>query len=174
VCDNSCATCYGPKSDECIKCVPGKILYGTSCIDKCPPGEELSSIDNRCYPISDFCGDGVVEDFEECDDGNDVGLDGCSGKCKNETGWRCENPFRGRSVCKNICGDGLLIIGKEWCDDGNSLDLDGCSSNCMLESGSFCNTNGTNIPASVCRCSALLDYAEFSVDFTALNFTFSR
>jgi cysteine-rich repeat protein len=36
-------------------------------------------------------------------------------------------------ICPIICGDGLLIEGKEECDDGNLADEDGCSAVCTLE-----------------------------------------
>jgi trimeric autotransporter adhesin len=65
----------------------------------------------------EHCGDGIVDPFEECDDGNPTDGDGCSVRCTIER-----------------CGDGILerVHGEE-CDDGNSADGDGCSASCMLE-----------------------------------------
>jgi cysteine-rich repeat protein len=35
------------------------------------------------------CGDGKREGGEECDDGNYYDMDGCSGICRVEKGWKC-------------------------------------------------------------------------------------
>jgi cysteine-rich repeat protein len=35
------------------------------------------------------CGDGVVDQWEACDDGNNSGGDGCSPACNVEPGWTC-------------------------------------------------------------------------------------
>jgi cysteine-rich repeat protein len=35
------------------------------------------------------CGDGVVEDGEECDDYNTDDNDGCAADCTVEDGWTC-------------------------------------------------------------------------------------
>ncbi len=64
------------------------------------------------------CGDGLVEEPEECDDGNLTDGDGCDSNCLSE------------------CGDGLLQEdSEEACDDGNRNDGDGCSARCALEEG---------------------------------------
>jgi cysteine-rich repeat protein len=62
-----------------------------------------------------FCGDGVVEGTEACDDGNDVSGDGCEPNCT-------ETP---------VCGNGVLEAG-ETCDDGNNVDGDQCSADCLV------------------------------------------
>ncbi len=43
------------------------------------------------------CGDGTVDDSEECDDGNTVGGDGCSNNCVNETAC-CDEDSSGCDV----------------------------------------------------------------------------
>src|SRR5262249_41610059 len=48
------------------------------------------------------CGDGILQEGEECDDGNTVSGDGCSATCKHE-----------------VCGNHVLDPG-EQCDDGNT------------------------------------------------------
>lgn len=83
---------------------------------------------------SGFCGDGIVNGNEECDDGNRDDGDGCNAFCRNEG-----------------CGDGVLQSGEE-CDDGNTLDNDGCSSTCkkeycgdgILQTGEECDDGNTN------------------------------
>jgi cysteine-rich repeat protein len=62
------------------------------------------------------CGDGVRDDNEECDDGDNVSGDGCDEFCRRE-----------------VCGNGVLNP-DEGCDDGNTINGDGCSSTCLLES----------------------------------------
>lgn len=64
-----------------------------------------------------YCGDGILDPSEECDDGNDIDTDGC----RND----CTLPY---------CGDGFVDPGEE-CDDGNNLDGDGCSADCTMEMG---------------------------------------
>jgi cysteine-rich repeat protein len=66
------------------------------------------------------CGDGYVEDDEQCDDGNTTSGDGCSATCRIE-----ETP-------PPCCGDGYLDDG-EQCDDGNVISGDGCSATCRIE-----------------------------------------
>ncbi len=68
-------------------------------------------------PPEPFCGDGIVDDGEECDDGNSDNLD----DCRND----CTLPF---------CGDGIVDLGEE-CDDGGNESGDGCSPVCTVERG---------------------------------------
>ena len=60
------------------------------------------------------CGDGVVDDGEECDDGNDVDTDDCLSTCVAAK-----------------CGDGAVFEGTEECDDGNMVDTDACLNTCV-------------------------------------------
>jgi cysteine-rich repeat protein len=48
-------------------------------------------------PLSNTCGDGVLDALESCDDNNQVELDGCSAECSVESGYDCgaEEP----SIC---------------------------------------------------------------------------
>ncbi|MCA9391199.1 MAG: IPT/TIG domain-containing protein [Candidatus Magasanikbacteria bacterium] len=54
-----------------------------------------------CKPVGS-CGDGNVDQGEECDDGNRSDTDTCTNSCK-----------------KNICGDGKINAGVEQCDLGS-------------------------------------------------------
>lgn len=65
------------------------------------------------------CGNDVLEDGEECDDGNNVPGDGCDPTCKEEI--------------PPECGNGVLEYGEE-CDDGNNVPGDGCDPLCKEES----------------------------------------
>jgi cysteine-rich repeat protein len=60
------------------------------------------------------CGDGIVQEAEACDDGNNSNGDACTRACEVAS-----------------CGDGLVHWGVETCDDGNSSDTDGCVSGCV-------------------------------------------
>jgi fibro-slime domain-containing protein len=96
-----------------------------------------------CYTVVDagpYCGDGKIDSSlgEDCDDGNRIGGDGCSGICKVEPNWQCQTPGQ---PCKSliVCGDGTRQTG-EGCDDGNTAANDGCDPTCRVESGWFCAT----------------------------------
>jgi cysteine-rich repeat protein len=65
-------------------------------------------------PMS-FCGDGVVDEGEECDDGNDIDTDDCTNACTIA-----------------VCGDGIVHEGVEECDDGNDIDTDDCTNACTI------------------------------------------
>jgi len=61
------------------------------------------------------CGDGVRDDGEECDDGNDAFDDACLPSCEFAN-----------------CGDGYTYVGQEQCDDANDDSTDECTSICTL------------------------------------------
>ena len=65
----------------------------------------------------EVCGNGLRDPGEQCDDGNNVGGDGCSATCSVEVG---------------LCGNEILDPG-EQCDDTNTSDGDGCSHDCKIE-----------------------------------------
>jgi thiol-activated cytolysin len=63
------------------------------------------------------CGNGTLEDGEQCDDGDNLSGDGCSKDCDLE----------------DECGDSSLDANEE-CDDGNTISGDGCNASCEIES----------------------------------------
>ncbi len=67
---------------------------------------------------SPVCGNGKVEAFEICDDGNKIDTDTCKNNCTINF-----NP--------QICGNGIRE-GQEACDDGNQNDQDACSTKCTV------------------------------------------
>lgn len=97
-----------------------------------------------------ICGNGNVEDVEQCDDGNRTGGDGCAPDCRTENGVcgngieeaneECDdgNTAGGdgcNAQCRSenpMCGDGD-VQGTEQCDDGNTAGGDGCSASCQRE-----------------------------------------
>ncbi len=76
-----------------------------------PPGSMVSgkTCDTKCHLID--CGDGRLEDTEQCDDSNLVNLDGCDNKCKFEQEQRANSLSMAfdNSVCpKNALGDAII------------------------------------------------------------------
>ena len=110
VCDGT-GTCVPPGActDTCLilgyEC--GSIC-GVTCLPGCNTGYTCAS--GHCISV---CGDGVVASDEECDDGDLIDGDGCSGICEEETGWTCDDnePSSCSSVppvvptCQNYCID---------------------------------------------------------------------
>lgn len=66
-----------------------------------------------------ICGNGVVEEGEECDDGNEDNTDDCLNDCREA-----------------FCGDGYIHSGVEECD-GDPPQL--CTTTCMSEGQSMCD-----------------------------------
>jgi len=101
----------------------------------------LTCQDPSVCGIPPHCGDGTLDNDEECDDGNTTSGDGCTMACRIETDFIC--PTAG-SACVStvVCGDGH-IAGKEACDDKNTKDGDGCSADCStVEPGWVCVAPG--------------------------------
>jgi len=72
-----------------------------------------------------FCGDGVVDADEECDDG-----EGNSDDERDACRMDCTLPR---------CGDGVVDTGEE-CDDGNGVDNDACSNGCVEVLADLCTS----------------------------------
>lgn len=64
--------------------------------------------DVHAYTCSDealpICGDGALDAFEACDDGNMEDGDGCSSACEVESGWVCDDPIPA-SDSSNVVAD---------------------------------------------------------------------
>lgn len=101
-----------------------------------------------------LCGNGELNEGENCDDGNSVPGDGCTGLCNLEPNFACGNAGE---ECESTvaCGDGK-IEGGEACDDGNTVAGDGCSDTCSVGSGFGCTTAGDGSsdcnPLEVIQC----------------------
>ena len=67
-----------------------------------------------------YCGDGVKDAYEACDDGNNDDNDGCDNTCQLEN-----------------CPNSVVDPG-EGCDDGNAIPGDGCDVSCQVEAGWDC------------------------------------
>ncbi len=95
-------------------------------------------------PAPKVCGDGVVDEGEECDDGNSFQNDACLRGCKSAR-----------------CGDKVIFIGVELCDDGNNVNGDTCAAQCgypgcgdgALGSGEECDDqNASNSDGCLSSC----------------------
>jgi cysteine-rich repeat protein len=65
----------------------------------------------------EYCGNGILEFGEQCDDANTTSGDACSSICVLE-----------------VCGDAILHASLgEQCDDGNLINGDGCNAICLSE-----------------------------------------
>eukprot|EP00960_Hanusia_phi_P059167 764091-Hanusia_phi.AAC.2 len=54
------------------------------------------------------CGNGQIEGFEMCDDGNLIDGDGCDSICQREAGWTCriqQNPSSTDNATTSVCSD---------------------------------------------------------------------
>ena len=132
--------CYDPPIDLCYNAEPG--CYGGGAVPSQGTvmsychlhAGGLNNVDLRFHervqtvirstveaafcvePVADEpCGNGVIDAPEECDDGNRLSGDGCSGGCRLE-----------------VCGNGIVDAG-EACDDGNDAVGDGCTPACEAE-----------------------------------------
>lgn len=130
-------------------------------------------VDNvRVRNIATACGNAVVEGAEQCDDGNVVGLDGCSSTCVYECGnaiiqgtEACDDGNRvsgdgcsSSCAIESVCGNGIRE-GSETCDDGNLVSGDGCSSTCTVEA-LYDGEPGSAPLADNCAVNAVANSAE--------------
>jgi fibro-slime domain-containing protein len=133
-------------------CDDGNATNGDGCSSDCSAVEDgYTCVDPGAACVPDmpkgYCGDGMVQAGEQCDDGDkaDSGAadgDGCSADCKLEIGFTCPVPGQ---PCASLqyCGDGMVQMSQnENCDDGNAVPGDGCSGICKMEPGYTCTTPG--------------------------------
>lgn len=134
-------------------------------------------------PISSpYCGDGIVDTGEECDDAGESSfcdLDCTYRICGDSTvnlssGEECDGGGETASCdtdCTEvICGDTTLnVAAGEECDDGNTTPDDGCDASCMIETppdpycgdgnldqGEECD-DGNTTPGDGCDASCMLE-----------------
>jgi cysteine-rich repeat protein len=108
--DETCSTC----PEDCGIC------------PECPDCPTCPTCCNTCCPISTNCGNGVLDDGEECDDGNLNNFDGCSRVCY------AEEDYEEYDNNDNDCDE-------DDCDDKNVLFLKSCESNWKCTGWSECS-----------------------------------
>ena len=110
-----------------------------------PPEDWPAPQDPRAHLHEARCGDGEVDEWEQCDDGDRIDDNGCTNGCRFA---RCGDGIvqAGVEACDDgntdphdhctgicqvaVCGDGLVRRGVEACDDGNDSDADSCLGDC--------------------------------------------
>jgi len=77
-----------------------------------PDQNEVPCTTQSSTPSGPECGNGLLEQGEECDDNNNVDEDGCDSLCEVEPGWECTDASP--SVCSRLelCA---VIFGDESC-----------------------------------------------------------
>ncbi len=139
--DPTCRAELAAGADSCISILPA--VWNAY---NCDPNTCLRTGADHTAPQA-VCGNGIVEDGEDCDDRNVVPGDGCDQQCVAE----------GSVAGQALCGDGLVGVGEncETCsnatggtttifgggcrgeyprsDQGNPVGGDGCSTSCLYE-----------------------------------------
>jgi fibro-slime domain-containing protein len=129
-------------------------FFGDDASTGVDPDPDAACVGDACTITPTWvCGDKKIDAPENCDDGNAIPGDGCSGLCQIEPGYTCPTPGEGCIYTVHVlCGNGK-IEGNEACDDGNKADGDGCSAGCQVEPGYTCTTPGQPCtPGSVAAC----------------------
>ena len=118
------------------------------------PNGDLGTPGGPNDPCFGYCGDGVVGDDEQCDDGDansDELPDACRTDCtlpscgdwvvdsgeecddgNNTPGDECDEQCQVEQPADPVCGNGIKETGEE-CDDGNTNPGDGCDQDCNEE-----------------------------------------
>ncbi|MEX1364970.1 MAG: DUF4215 domain-containing protein [Nannocystaceae bacterium] len=138
-----CASCFDPAGGG----LDADTSAGPTTMTSPEPetGDSTDGPDSTGTPSQ--CGDGVLDEGEECDDGEgNADTAACKSDC---TAQFCGDGFvhEGVEACddgntndddgclstcvSSTCGDGVVQDGLEQCDDGNDDDTDSCPSNCL-------------------------------------------
>lgn len=88
------------------------------------------------------CGDGTLDDDEECDDGGVVTGDGCGPACIIEAGWSCDRASPSRCTRPSCVGLDATC--------GSDEDGDCCAAG-LVPGGTFNRSNDADFPATVSR-----------------------
>jgi fibro-slime domain-containing protein len=164
-CTSSCT--LGPRCGDAILQTPP---------EQCDDGTNLTTYGGTskvCGPgcqFAPYCGDGVVSNGEQCDEGtnNGAGYGHCTSSCtlgprcgdgllQSASGEQCDDGINNGSTgdrcsatCTLKCGDGVVEPG-EQCDDGAANNTGGygkCNANCTL--GPWCGDALVQNPPEKC------------------------
>jgi cysteine-rich repeat protein len=166
--DKICA----PAAQICVSPVQIAACTGLSDGDPC-----IADGNGHCYggactiPI---CGNGVTEPGEACDDGNNIGGDGCSADCRSTE--QCGN---GIQDLNEACDCGMTTPAPKGCNGPNSDDPSAtCDTRCHLHGcgdgaiGNGEQCDGTNLNGQT--CASLSHYGGTLACGTFCQFDFSQ
>ena len=157
-------------------CFGGEFIQGLPCASDADCGPNLGCIEGLCGGPgeSSVCGNALVEQGEDCDDGNTIDGDGCSSSCDRcgdgtTQSWEeCDDGNTAEHdactpACRfPTCGDGYQAPA-EVCDDGNSSGTDDCTPACELPT---CNDGFVNVAGEVCDDGNLIETDDCTTECT--------
>ncbi|CAD8170741.1 unnamed protein product [Paramecium octaurelia] len=140
--------CYSKCQDICLNCIQGvcQLCNSDSYLNEYSQCIIINKVDD--FMQLQTCGNGIVEEFEQCDDQNLINDDNCNNYCQHTCDPNCISCIDGVCygcmtgwildlfLCKPICGD-LMVVGNEECDDGNFVSYDGCFQ-CNFQCTRYC------------------------------------
>lgn len=143
-------------------------------------GEDLMQVDEIPLP---FCGDGEVDEDEECDDGNNDPDDGCDEECMLEGVDPCGDGVCDKEAgecqdCSEDCGN---CCGDDVCDDFEDCEF--CPADCGGCAGdAFCTLEGSGEAELLCSVSVAASSAgepkatgiQFNFSFDTAKVSFDR
>ncbi|CAD8125726.1 unnamed protein product [Paramecium sonneborni] len=97
-CNKYCENCYGSSNNNCLTCIQDhhRGIKRNQCL--CLPGYYDDGVNLPCLPL---CGDLIVVEQEDCDDGNNNPFDGCH-NCKFACNFACDICLDGKLDMKSI------------------------------------------------------------------------
>ena len=106
-----------------------------------------------------FCGDGTMQNGEECDDGNTVDADGCSSYCQQETGAQgCGMYAVGqRYAAEDGCNTCTCTLDGVVCTKMNCSVRDTCIQSSDCPAGQYCTTEEGDCQSSCPQGGPCLD-----------------
>ncbi|CAK70473.1 unnamed protein product (macronuclear) [Paramecium tetraurelia] len=187
-CDDNCIECI---QGECFQCSQEFNIVENKCLSKCED-TCLNCVQGGCqlcssgyflneyficvkigceydFSCTSHCGNGILEDMEQCDDQNLFNDDGCNNYCEQTCDVNCTSCIDGVCfeckkgwklglyLCDPICGDSF-VFGNEECDDGNQTNFDGCFQ-CKYQCSQYCE----NCLNGICQsCQPNYEFDQFS------------
>jgi cysteine-rich repeat protein len=170
----SCVACINDGQCAGQECNVGSCNVGSGTCAGTPAAKNTPCAGGLCDGAGKcgYCGDGMVQTGEGCDDGNTVATDACNAcmgaSCGDgimQPGEDCDDANTINTdtcvSCKSAkCGDGFVQPG-EQCDDGNAITTDACnawkSASCgdgLMQVGEACDDGNTVTTDGCANCQA--------------------